>query len=754
MPTVRGLIVAALPLCALSGQVLWERPLDATSLTGRTGAAMAHDAMRSQTVLFGGLSGAGPGDETWAWSGAGWRLLEPAVRPPARSQHAMAYDAARSRIVLFGGVVTRPLATSYLGDHWEWDGTSWSERSQALRPSARAGAAMCFDATRGRIVLFGGGQGSFAPPAADAHWEWDGASWLALPGGPPPRSLASLSHDAARGECVLFGGAGQCFAFSCPTLADTWTFDGTNWTQRAVAGPAARHSAAMAYDAQRARVVLLGGQGGCAPACSTNFSDCHEWDGAQWVPGAAPAPRLHGAAMAYDPPGARCLIFGGATSIPQWPGWLSAETFSYDGTAFVAAQASTMPPARNADVLCYDEARRQTLWFGTTVATNPGVAGTFVWDGAAWTARNSAHLPPPRTNHAMAYDRARQRVVLFGGTASNGTFLRDTWEWDGTDWATANVGAGPPAQYGHALAFDSQRNVTVLYPGAFGQNLVHEYDGLSWIAKPTSTMPPYRLYASLCFDERRGRTILFGGLGTTALAETWEWDGAAWLQVQPPIAPPGRAYARMAYDSLRGRCILVGGQGPGSAALADCWEYDGLTWTERTGDGPSPRMNHALAYDRARHKTVLFGGYGGPTSFGYLHDTWELAVLCDRAGPGDGGGGGGLALSCSGLPRLGSSFCLSFANQSPQAAGLDFLLLTPAACSQQPTPLPAPPGCVPSLLYGNPSHVLVAMGGNPSFCFSVPVDPALQGVPLCCQGSSFETPGCFRPTDGVHLVIR
>ena len=31
-------------------------------------------------------------------------------------------------------------------------------------------------------------------------------------------------------------------------------------------------------------------------------------------------------------------------------------------------------------------------------------------------------------------------------------------------------------------------------------------------------------------------------------------------------------------------------------------------WTQRLVSGPSPRNNHAMAYDAARHVTVLFGG--------------------------------------------------------------------------------------------------------------------------------------------------
>jgi hypothetical protein len=67
----------------------------------------------------------------------------------------MTYDAARGRVVLFGG-----FDGSRLGDTWEWDGTTWSEISHPVSPSARSSHAMAYDAARGRVILFGGLDGS------------------------------------------------------------------------------------------------------------------------------------------------------------------------------------------------------------------------------------------------------------------------------------------------------------------------------------------------------------------------------------------------------------------------------------------------------------------------------------------------------------------------------------------------------------------------------------------------------------------
>ena len=65
-----------------------------------------------------------------------------------------------------------------------------------------------------------------------------------------------MAYDAATGTVVLFGGDG-----SSGDLGDTWTWNGTTWTEQTPAtSPPARESATMAYDAATGTVVLFGGQ--------------------------------------------------------------------------------------------------------------------------------------------------------------------------------------------------------------------------------------------------------------------------------------------------------------------------------------------------------------------------------------------------------------------------------------------------------------------------------------------------------------
>jgi hypothetical protein len=66
-----------------------------------------------------------------------------------------------------------------------------------------------------------------------------------------------MAYDAATGTAVLFSGQ---TGYAQREHPDTWTWDGTTWTQQHPAThPTARNSAAMAYDAATGTAILFGG---------------------------------------------------------------------------------------------------------------------------------------------------------------------------------------------------------------------------------------------------------------------------------------------------------------------------------------------------------------------------------------------------------------------------------------------------------------------------------------------------------------
>lgn len=748
----RGIALFAVVLAAratlLPAQQGWVRPAGPFQLIGRFGVRLADDSARARVVLFGGRSFATPFDETWEWDGIAWTERTPAQRPPRRSFHAMAYDPLRGVVLVFGGSDANG---AVLGDLWQWDGAAWTQRTSVTGPSPRTGAAFAFDVGRGRAVLVGGSiaGGALVP---DPHWEWDGTAWVPGPSGLPPRTAASVAYDPVRARTVVFGGAGACFAFSCPTFADTWEFDGLAWTQRVVAGPPARADAGMTFDPLNGRVLLHGGRGNCVPACVTTFADAWSWDGVAWVQRSSAAPRVHSGGLAWDAARGTGVAFGGIRAVPLYAGWLNADTDGCDGTNWSPLAMASMPPGLGQQAIAYDSTRGRSVWFGNAETAAPGRAETWEWDGIAWARQAPPVSPPPRSLHAMSYDSLRQRVVLFGGTATSGSFLGDTWEWDGATWVQRVLPASPPAQYGHAMAFDAARGVTVLYPGAFGGGIVQEYDGTTWTPRPVAGAPPYRLYTALAYDERRARTVLFGGTGGGLLDDCWEWDGTTWWPTAPTVRPPGRSGAALAYDPVRGRTILYGGAAAGGVH-GDVWEWDGADWTPKVVTAsPLPRQNPGFVFDRTRGRAVMFGGYAAPGG-GTLQDTWELLTPCDRAGPGEVGGGG-LPLACVSLPQLGATFCVTFTDPSPAAAGLSLLLVGAGPCLS-PAPVVGPPlTCAASFAYAAPLVALTAAGNPVSFCLPLPANPAFVGAPLCLQGAALESPGCLRATDGLVVVLQ
>lgn len=270
----------------------WVQTLAGLSPSPRERHAMAYDAGRSTTILFGGSDANGLNGETWAWDGANWSLISNSG-PSARRHHAMAYDSARGVVVLFGG-----WDGAYRNDTWEWDGASWTLRSTS-GPAARAGHAMAFDAARGVTVLFGG----YTTTPTNDTWEWDGNNWTQVSsGGPARRLFHGMAYDSLRNVTVLFGGLDA----TLNRRGDTWEWNGSTWIQQSAFGPSERLTFAMAFDAGAGRTTLFGGFDG-------NRSDeTWTWDGVTWAQRITIAPSARDyTAMVYDSLRGRLVLFGG-----------------------------------------------------------------------------------------------------------------------------------------------------------------------------------------------------------------------------------------------------------------------------------------------------------------------------------------------------------------------------------------------------------------------------------------------------------
>jgi len=283
----------------------WRLAAPTTVPGARMNHAMAHDSARGRTVMFGGTNTSGiPTADTWEWDGSNWTLITPATSPSARSRAAMTFDSARGKVVMFGGFD----GTNLLGDTWEWNGTNWAQITTAASPSGRV-TAMAYDSTRNRTVLFGGGGTLFY---LNDTWEYDGVNWtLMAPATTTPsgRLSESMAFDASRGKTVMYGGVSTAITFG-----ETWEWSGTDWAlvSTATVPPArSQHASFYATYGSSSRVYIVGGR----DSAGASLGDMWEYNGTDWTqitPPDMPSARMS-SAIAYDSNRGRAVLFGGNT---------------------------------------------------------------------------------------------------------------------------------------------------------------------------------------------------------------------------------------------------------------------------------------------------------------------------------------------------------------------------------------------------------------------------------------------------------
>ena len=295
------------------------------------------------------------------------------------------------------------------------------------------------------------------------------------------------------------------------------------------------------------------------------------------------------------------------------------------------------PAGRLEHAMAYDSARdRVVLFTGRGYPDGEFFAGgTWELDGSNWIERSPATSPPWLAGYAMAYDSARGRVVLFGGSRNQG-MSAGTWEWDGSNWADRTPATSPSPRSSHAMVYDSARGRVVLFGG--GAADTWEWDGTNWVELTPDTTPPALAAHAMAYDSLRERVVLFGGVEQIGPDEwvprdaTWEWDGSDWVEVpvEPNVRPSARADHAMAFDSARGRVLVFGGTGS-SGYLRDTWELiEGTRWAPAGSAGPDERTSPAMVYDSLRERALVFGGYGYNARYKrrggaiWYSDTWEF----------------------------------------------------------------------------------------------------------------------------------
>lgn len=362
--------------------------------------AIAFDAARSLVV---GFRPAGFGSETWQYDGATWTLTgsAPGLVVAAATRHN-------------GPGITALIDTTVsTAAAWDFDGATWSPSASGAITSY---GILVHDAAASRLLCVDGENNVLEIGAASTRFLM-----------PPVRHSAGLAFDSSRGCAVLFGGSLLAGMQTGVGYQDTWELRGGTWTQVFPGtNPGGRWGHAMAYDSRRARSVLVGGSGpGPGPG---PFADTWAFDGTNWtmISAAGPSARS-GHAMVYDPVRDRIVLFGGVLPGPV----TVSDTWEFDGTTWTHVVTATTPTNAGLDAprMTFDSRR------GVAVLVD---AGSIMWefDGSDW---SMVVTPTnPRIVGGLGYDVVRGRVVAQGGPYMYVMWVAwaDTLEYDGIDWVS------------------------------------------------------------------------------------------------------------------------------------------------------------------------------------------------------------------------------------------------------------------------------------------------------------------------------
>jgi hypothetical protein len=469
--------------------------------------------------------------------------------------------------------------------------------------------------------------GNESPPELVEN-AWYVGSSARIPGSSSPHRLETAASSGP--PLLVTEGVLDLERVSSPDGESSRQTSAFRWNPRLLgAAPKPRVFHASAYDSARGRMVVFGGQ------LTSRSSDTWEWDGQNWrdvTPG-LPRPSARAShAMTYDSVRGRVVLFGGQDS-----SFVELrDTWTWDGRDWFQVTSSVNGPvARTGHALAFDSRRGRVVMFGGRGAgigsSGPLLDDTWEWDGETWRQVSvEGPRPSPRTGLALVYDSLREEVILFGGNGPSGA-LHDTWTWDGRHWRRMTPMRTPSARGAVGFAFDIDRGVAVLFGGSatgewFGDTW--EWDGSTWRQRVggSTSAPSPRGAPTLVFDSSRGRTILFGGRddSLTERPDVWEWNGTEWAETTPrPNVPQIRSDHSAAFDDARGRIVMFGGFGfddPNLPVFRELWELDARGWEFRDSSGPEARYGHALAYDQTRDQVVVFGGTKEDGS--QLSDTW------------------------------------------------------------------------------------------------------------------------------------
>lgn len=442
------------------------------------------------------------------------------------------------------------------------------------------------------------------------------------------------------------------------SCSSTCTAETPKWFHRPAALPA-RIGAGIAYDSKHDRIIVIGGHAiRVLPdgAFGVELEDAWEWDGRWREASFQPPPPPDGTfafQLAYDEKHDRTLMYKGTLGDYRF----GAELWSFDGTTWTMIWKQNTTTAGVSDgpnvieaAMAYDPVHDQLvvhggLTYDATLPSTVETSSTWLWSEASktWSKldNTATGINATRTDAAMAFDPKRGKIVMYGGLTDNSTVRNDLWELDGTTWSAQSMTGGPSTgRFAASLAWNTTCQCLVLFGGGTSTsnvvtNQTFTRTGTTWAnISATANPPPARAFAALVSDGH-GRDVLVGGNKYTSLStadvaayyeDQWIFDGAAWHEER------GFKFSSAATDTARHRTVFYGGDDIASPGEFDpnTYELSEVGLQLRTTGTPDASRGGVIAYDEARHETVLVGGIGtaGINTRTYV---WDGTTWTDRA---------------------------------------------------------------------------------------------------------------------------
>lgn len=461
--------------------------------------------------------------QTWRWTGSDWQELGPA--PGWVTTASLVADAWDGTVVMVAS------AGNGLGATYIWNGTSWSQHRGVMEPPVAAGThpQLTYD-PRSRTVLdvVAGQDGQ------TYTYAWDGTTWAEKEAGGGPPVVGAVLPEPLDGHGVLYGGTAVADEYT-----QRWYWTGRSWAESvrppAVAEvPAPSFAAAVSTEPSTGGLVMFGG------------SDAEDqtwiWTGYAWsqafssTPG--PPPR-QGASLVYDPVARRALLIGGRFD----DGSRALDMWSWQGSAWRPVQVSGgLPPPTVSAPMAWDRTRNQAVLLVADTAAGPvGSAQTWTFDGNAWIQQHPSTSPLLRPGSSMSFDPATGDVMLLVPCCSGTpTHISETWLWDGADWQRVQTGHSPPIRA--YAAEDTVHNRTVLVSqccdgfdaDTIGPPQTWVWDGTDWTRVDTAPLPALQDVAAVASDAA-GTPLLVARLAGAGPRHPWDglwrWTGTGWVRL-------------------------------------------------------------------------------------------------------------------------------------------------------------------------------------------------------------------------------